>query len=260
MRRRRIPCSCLLVVTALAALAVAEASAGPPPDGVRPAEQTPAQRTQQMRQFYGLYRPLLAAQLATYRIAHPEDLYKFIYQGVMGPAHAVSEEGALSWLESEWQELPGPDQDPPAGSAAPLPLLEPLRPDSLLVRVHLVPLRDLVTSGLTGDAAAAAEAEARRLLAAAFAATAEAWQSQPGNLRQLWVNLSRDTGLWGDYLTVDQVLHFTQEMVMSRWPAVHHSDSYRERCLPHYRVVDPRLLPTAWREHDQTAASQAEDG
>jgi hypothetical protein len=32
-----------------------------------------------------------------------------------------------------------------------------------------------------------------------------------------------------------------------QWPAVHHSEGFRQRWRPAYRVVDLALLPESWR-------------
>jgi hypothetical protein len=60
------------------------------------------------------------------------DLYKLVYQGVAGPAHAVpSPEEAAAWLRREV-----------TGLGAPSPrerMIEPLPPDGSFVRVNLRP-------------------------------------------------------------------------------------------------------------------------
>ena len=65
--------------------------------------------------LYAVYRPLLAHELAVRQVDDPADLYKFLYQAVMGPAHAgLTEEGARAWLDQEWEEVarePAPPSD-----------------------------------------------------------------------------------------------------------------------------------------------------
>jgi hypothetical protein len=193
----------------------------------------------QLDSLYARYRPLLRQELVARRLGHPDDLYKLLFQAEMGPAHAVSDTMALDWLVHEWEELPARQ---PAG----LPLLEPLRPDSQLVRVHLMALRELVTAELPPPARSRAQAVARQRLALAFARTAAAWQPDLVALRGIWQRLSDDPGLWSDHFTAGALQEFTHSIEIAGWPAVHHSADYEQRWRPHYRVVAPAFLPPAW--------------
>jgi hypothetical protein len=178
---------------------------------------------------YAAWRPLLARELAEHPVLDARDLYKFVYQGVMGPGHAGADSAHVRlWLDREWAELP---QDDPA--AARPPLLVPLRPDRRLVRVDLVRARDLA-----GDV--------RGLLAAAQARTAAAWQGDPQVFAALWTAVVADTALWAGRLDPDSLSVMTRDAAAAGWPAVHHGDAYRDRWQPHYRVVDPALLPADW--------------
>jgi hypothetical protein len=190
---------------------------------------------------YARWRPLLADELARAAVDRPQDLYKFLFQGVMGPAHAVPDAAhARGWLEGEWRELE-------AAPVAPRPpLLRPLRPDGRLVRLDLVRLRALVS-----DDAGAAEAAALDTVAAAFAGTAGRWARDPALLADLWAALRADTTLWRPYFSATELAAFELERGPG-WPAVHHSASYRRRHAPHYRVVDPALLPAGWRQVEES--------
>ena len=113
------------------------------------------------------------------------------------------------------------------------PLLVPLRPDGRLVRVDLVRAREMA-----GDV--------RGLLAAAQARTAVTWPGDPPLLAALWGEVVADTALWAGRLDPDSLAVLTRTAAAAGWPAVHHGDAYRERWRPHYRVVDPALLPPGW--------------
>jgi hypothetical protein len=178
---------------------------------------------------YAAWRPLLADELVTHAVSDPRDLYKFLYQGVMGPGHAGADSAHLRlWLDREWVELP-PD-DP----AAPRPpLLVPLRPDGRLVRVDLTRARELA-----GDV--------RGLLAGAQARTAAAWLGELRTFVGLWGAVVADTALWAGRLDPDSLAAVTRDAAAAGWPAVHHGEAYRERWSPHYRVVDPAWLPPEW--------------
>jgi len=186
---------------------------------------------------YAHWRPLLVAELTGAAGDRPDDLYKFLHQGVMGPAHAVPDaDHALGWLQGEWSETRSlaPQHRPP--------LLLPLRPDGRLVRLDLVRLRQLVGG---------AETAALDTLAAAFARTAQTWSRQPAQLAALWSAVQADTALWCDHFAAIDLDYLDRELGDS-WPAVHHSESYRNRLAPHYRVVDPTLLPATWRQAGAT--------
>ena len=112
------------------------------------------ERHPELDQLYTEFRLLIAGEIDRRDITDPADVYKFLYQGVMGPSHAyVSPGAALQWLENEWQQLP----EPQVGYTSPttvdsLPLIEPLCPDGTLVRLNLAPLWQLVTRDVPTDA------------------------------------------------------------------------------------------------------------
>ncbi len=205
--------------------------------------------------LYAAFRPLLARELEERRVDDPADLYKFLYQAVMGPAHAgLTEAGAREWLDREWEEMAGE----PASPADGWPLWEPLRPDGQLGRLHLQPLRRLLAEGVPAGERSASEAAARERLAGAFAHTAVQWRPEPGILRGLWARVAVDDSLWSRCFSVEQVTRLSGELSAAGWPAVHHSRSYGERWRPHYRVVAKVLLPAAWRRLAAVAADTTE--
>lgn len=184
---------------------------------------------------YPSWRPLLVAELAAHAgDIEAADLYKFLHQGVMGPAHAVLDTArARAWLEREWREA----VRQPAGDRP--PLLASLRPDGRLVRVDLV--------RLAARAAGGTESAARDTLLQAFVRTAADWAGSQAVLSQLWSAALADTVLWQDHLSGDDLLA-VDAAVTGQWPAVRHSEAYRERWRPHYRVVDRALVPVSWQE------------
>lgn len=179
---------------------------------------------------YDAWRPLLARELAVQDLRDARDLYKFVYQGTMGPQHAGADSASLRpWLDREWAALPAE-----AVTTTPRPpLLAPLRPDGALVRVDLVRAR-----GLADDP--------RGVLAAAQARTAAAWGADTTALVDLWTQVVADTALWAGRLDPDSLAAFTRATADAGWPAVHHSAAYAARWQPHYRVVAPSFLPPGW--------------
>lgn len=190
--------------------------------------------------LYAAWRPLLVAALDAGGGEDPRDLYKLVHQGTMGPAHAVPADGsAAAWLAGEWAEMAA---EPPAT----WPLLEPLRPDSQLVRVHLAPLAALVTRDAPAAAHAQLLAAAWERLAVAFARTARDWRREPGELRAVWERAAADTALWTGRTGAPAVAAFTAEAARAGWPAVHHGEAFVRARRPHYRVAARALLPPAW--------------
>ncbi|HOX25122.1 MAG TPA: hypothetical protein PLL30_05130 [Candidatus Krumholzibacteria bacterium] len=184
---------------------------------------------------YAAWRELLAAELDRTGADDPADLYKFLFQGVMGPAHAVDSAGeARRRLQDEWDA---------AGRLAPAgrpPLFVALRPDGRLVRVDLVRLRHLVAA--EGPAAGPAALDT---LAAAFTRTARRWRGDPDQLAALWSAAVADSALWRGRVAPGALRDLDRE-VRGVWPLIHHSARYAERWAPHYRVVEAALLPAVW--------------
>ncbi|MDY0110194.1 MAG: hypothetical protein RBT60_09685 [Candidatus Krumholzibacteria bacterium] len=195
---------------------------------------------------YARWRPLLAAELAqTGAESEPQDLYKFLHQGVLGPAHAAGDPSMLrARLRAEWIVAAAL---PAAGRP---PLVVPLRPDSGLVRVDLGRLGRYVwpvPSPVAGVDSAATVASALDTLLGGFVATASCWAGETERLASLWQSVVADTALWCDYYHKKAVQDLTVR-VTGGWPAVHHSSRYRERWRPHYRVTAFDRLPLAWRQ------------
>lgn len=195
--------------------------------------------------MYAEFRPVLARELSARQIARPADLYKFLFQGVMGPAHAVvSEQMARDWLHREWQEIV--DQEANFAASRAFPLCVPLRPDSQLVRIHLEPLADRVVADLPPAEHAARLEATWQGLATAFSRTANTWTGDPHLLAGLWERCQADRNLWEGRLDPVELDAFSREVRQAGWPAVHHSQEYRARWRPHYRVVARDQLPPAW--------------
>ncbi len=150
-----------------------------------------------------------------------EDLYKLVHQASMGSEHALSDEnGARAWLNRELAQL---------GSGPADPLIDPISPDNLVVRVHLRPFAN------------------RRLdpeaLLQAFIRTASEFTSSVVNLRAyasaaIW--LAEEAAL---PFHAGQISTFFAKQQAVGYPAVHHSQVYEADYHPAYRVVARNLLP-----------------
>jgi len=148
--------------------------------------------------------------------AEARDGYKFLFQSVLGPGHAIpSREAAVAYLESELASLT------PITAAE--PLCEPLGGAPAMVRIHL---RPFLASG--GDP--------ERLLEAFMTSADEvvidrqrfdrALIEAPQRLRSL--------GRQGLAAGLDRL---AEQMRAQDLPALHHSDAFREAYGPAYRVI-----------------------
>jgi hypothetical protein len=149
---------------------------------------------------------------ARYGLMRPRDMYKMVYQGAMGPGHAITCAAAAGErLRKEAALLEKGDHDEP--------LLEPLSPRFGMVRVNLRPFTRL-------------EYDIECLLKA-FVRTAARF---PGDQRALSEELITAAEIQ-TLFPVNEMLSFSLGMLEKGLPAVHHSAEYGKLYGPAYRVV-----------------------
>lgn len=151
---------------------------------------------------------------------HPEigvtDIYKFLYQGVYGPGHAIEDrDAAARYLDEEMATLrPVEVQDP---------LCQSLGGDPAMVRVHLRPLK-----AAGGDRSALLDA----FIASAEPASGDA-ASMETALRKAVTRLVRRSR----FQLAGQMEDLAGRLAEEGYPPVHHSDGYVAAYQPAYRVV-----------------------
>ena len=163
---------------------------------------------------------IVKRHLERYPLMLPRDVYKLFYQATMGPAHAVdSIRTAGERLKAE-MELPdhGPDE----------PLIDPISPSGELARVHL---RSWKRAGLSPEP-----------LLAAFAGTPDRFTGSREALENLCDSLLDGSDRFGS-----DPRGLLEEVRKTGYPALHHSQRYRESYSPSYRVVLVALLPASLR-------------
>ncbi|MBC8448640.1 MAG: hypothetical protein H8D78_12910 [Chloroflexi bacterium] len=164
---------------------------------------------------------LIDEHLARHPAMEPRDVYKLLYQGVLGPQHLIaSPEEFTERLRAEYETVP-----PWAAE----PLWEPVRPDRTLGRLNLRPFK--VRGG-----------DVEELIAACLETAQQAWGT-PEELQVAWaafVELCR-AGRWGVFL-LPEVLAFSAWLEEHGYPIVHHSACYREADKPAYRLVGRESL------------------
>lgn len=144
------------------------------------------------------------------------DLYKLLYQSVRGPEHIISSAQAFrDRLQEEWEGLDTPHSDP---------LYESIRPDGRLVRLNLRPYK-------------AAGGHLPSLIAACLETGELTWGTQ-ADLVSTWgaflaaCEKDQQTGLARQDLQA-----LTLWLTDKGYPALHHSDTYRQLYRPAYRLV-----------------------
>jgi len=163
---------------------------------------------------------ILADQIARHPQMEIQDLYKLLFQAVMGSEHAISNlDAARSWLKRELDNLPkGPDE----------PAIDVISPDGNIVRVNL---RPFIHKG--GDPVS---------LLDAFIQTANEYRGTTERLRLYWSfaeRLAEEGKL--PFKRTDMRVFF--KMVQEDgFPAVHHSTRYEEAYHPAYRVIKLEYL------------------
>jgi hypothetical protein len=145
----------------------------------------------------------------------PQDLYKLIYQGAMGSEHAVQNVSeARAWLDNEVKGLrKGPEE----------PAIDPIAPDGRIVRINLRPYL-----GEGGDL---------KRLFRAFIQTAAKFMGR-SDLFQRGIYCAEEMAVAGELpFSADILKSFLAKRKAEGFPAVHHSDIYRQSYRPAYRVV-----------------------
>jgi hypothetical protein len=166
---------------------------------------------------------LINRHLRWYPRMELRDVYKLIYQGVMGSEHLIeSVEGFTEYLFSELASVPAdPDER----------LLEPIRPDDTLVRLNLRPYK---SRHLAPDQLIPLLIETSRLYKGTKLELQRTWEvfTQICQERQV-VNF--------DINTLQQ---FTQRLEELDYPAMHHSETYSNAYQPAYRLIAARFIPS----------------
>ena len=159
---------------------------------------------------------LLDAHLSRYPLMQPEDVYKLLYQGILGPEHLISSPKEFAARLQEEYDVVFP------GHAE--PLWEAVCPDGALGRVNLRPFK--------------AKSGSPVALARACLETARQVWGAPQDLREAWatfVSLCR-SGRWVAF-SLPQVLDRASGLEEQGYPAVHHSQRYAQAYRPAYRLV-----------------------
>jgi len=164
---------------------------------------------------------LLQQHLSWYPLMEPRDIYKLLYQGVMGSEHLISSpEGFIQYLVEEFAPL---ISDPAER------ILEPVRPDRSLLRVNLRAYK--------------CHQQQVDLLIPALLETAQAFSGDLVELRAAWMDFVHFCELGGlSNFDLKQVHQFTARLEELGYPAAHHSEIYRHAYQPAYRLISDHFI------------------
>ena len=167
------------------------------------------------------FREILLDQMARYPAMEVQDLYKFVHQATLGPAHAaVDTAAARAWLRREINSLRTVRTDEPER--------EVLRPDGQLVRVNL---RPYVASGHDVES-----------LLRAFVENGETLEGTLRHLEYYWGQARELAALGKLPFSVSEMDSLFERQAAQGHPAIHHTQAYTRAYAPAYRVVNAALL------------------
>lgn len=148
------------------------------------------------------------------------DAYKLVYQGCMGPGHAISDlEAVKQWLDREWESIEASSHE---GIYSDVTIHKP---------VYRINLRAAKAFGIS-----------KSVILNDFVNLAQTFPKQPDLLRELWAEIGHqiETGkeLVCNPLDLEEFNKLVEE---NDYPAMHHSTNYVEINKPSYRLVDEIL-------------------
>jgi len=163
---------------------------------------------------------LLSAHLVRYPAMQLDDIYKLLHQAALGPGHAVGNPvAARKRLDQEIQVLGSGSTEFPQ---------DIISPDGRLGRVHL---RAYLKSGGNVDA-----------LHRAFVETANTYPPSPDKLTKFCACLGDLAAAGGIPFAQRDVVTYFARIAQDGYPAIHHSEAFRNAYQPAYRVVAVDLL------------------
>ena len=171
---------------------------------------------------------IIRQHLIWYPLMEPRDIYKLVFQGVMGSEHLISSpEGFIRYLVEELEPLrAAPDER----------LLEPIQPDQSLFRINLRPFK--------------AHSIDLELLIPLLLETARSFTGDRGVLKATWMDFVHacEHGSISGF-DVSQLHQFTSWVEGLGFPAVHHSEAYELEYKPAYRLISAESLPRLGLTH-----------
>jgi hypothetical protein len=164
---------------------------------------------------------LLQQHLSWYPLMKPRDIYKLLYQGVMGSEHLISSpEEFTRRLHLEINRL----QPKPLER-----LFEPVRPDQTLLRLNLRPHK---SHHLGIDRLSPSLLETTRFVTGDLS-----------DLKATWLSFIQycETGQITNF-KIGELHQVTRWLEKMEFPLVHHSETYRREYQPAYRLIAAKFV------------------
>ncbi|MBL7066356.1 MAG: hypothetical protein ISS29_00645 [Candidatus Marinimicrobia bacterium] len=165
------------------------------------------------------WESLIKMHLMHYPDMQVDDIYKLVYQGVLGPGHLGTDfQKILNYLNREMSQTEATQQ---------IKLVENIAPDSSYIRINL---KRFKYDGLSSDKLAAIITKSAR--------------NSPENIepfRDIWIGIAKRVE--SGKLSIDQgaFAKFNQYIIENNYPVIHHSRDYIEKYSPSYRVVSRKV-------------------
>lgn len=170
--------------------------------------------------------------LALRPLSTSRDIYKLLYQSFHGAEHAVTDSNAArEWLEEEWCSL---SIDKPVSERI---LIEPIYIEGMTPELYRINLAPAKSAGIE-----------RSKIHAEFLRTATRFpRGYPGTADNLherfieaWMEIGNAVERGEVEMNSDDYRKITSMAESNEWGAMHHSETYHETYVPHYRLImDP---------------------
>lgn len=170
----------------------------------------------------GGWTTLINHHLRQYPEMQAVDIYKLIYQGVLGPGHLGTDAEVIRKYLDE--EIAGIEADPD------MQLIENIAPDSQFIRINLKKFKNLE---LPVDD-----------LVSVIIHSSQYHVSNRETFIKVWNSLKKQVETGRIKTDKENYLEFCRHIEAGKYPVVHHSEAYNRHYSPAYRVV----LKSAWEE------------
>jgi hypothetical protein len=177
--------------------------------------------TPMMQADPSLWLDLIYQHLGWYPLMEIADIYKLLYQGVMGPEHMVATQQEFARrLEAEFDSQLQDEAQP---------VLEVIRPDYQLYRLNLRPYK-------------ASHSSVDELIPAMLATT-KLITGTLDDVRSVWSDFSHNVEQ-GKITRISSSLlaEFNNWLTQHAYPPIHHSEVYTREYRPAYRLISSKFI------------------
>jgi hypothetical protein len=164
---------------------------------------------------------LIQQHLGWYPLMELADIYKLLYQGVMGPEHMVATQQEFARrLQAEFETQLQDDAQP---------VLEVIRPDHQLFRLNLRPFK-------------ASHSNVDELIPPMLATT-KLITGTADDVRSVWLDISHhvEQGRIARFSST-QLEEFSTWLTQQEYPPIHHSEVYTQEYRPAYRLISSKFI------------------